>query len=92
MKQRRLKLKAVRTEGTVELYAEKKRKDGSTFTSAWLGTMDTADFVEFVIHHEEDLRIHGCLPGIPAATLVEQIMWAERKRQPVQSPAVPGDQ
>lgn len=80
MKQRRLKLKAVRTENHVEIYSEKKRKDGSTFTSAWVGTLDLADFVAFVTHHYEDLRLSGCPPGIPAATLADRFLWEEKNR------------
>jgi hypothetical protein len=76
MKARHLKLKAIQTGNLVEIYAEKKRKDGSTFTSAWLGTVDLPEFVEFVTYHFEDLRLRGYLPGIPAATLCEQFAFA----------------
>lgn len=80
MKNRRLKLKAIRVGNTVELHAEKKRNDGSTFTSAWLGTIDLPDFIEFVTFQYDDLRIHGCLPGIPAATLMEQFEWEAKRK------------
>lgn len=80
MKIRRLKLKALRTGNAVEIYGEKKRNDGATFTSAWLGTLDLPDFVEFITHHYEDLRLNGCVPGIPDATLAERFAFEEKSK------------
>lgn len=72
------------TETWFDLYTEKKRKDGSTYTQKHVGQIQRDEWIAFIMRQHDYLRLNGLLPGIPAATLAERFKFEEEQKRKVQ--------